>query len=68
MLTFANAAILAEYLRRAEYAHKVSGQPNAGWSDWYAKWISSEASYTNGQAKRKAQVFLPGDIAPTVAK
>lgn len=59
MLTFANADILAEYLRRAEHAHKVSGAPDANWSDWYANFIFS---------RRDAPVFLPGDVAPTVIK
>lgn len=59
MITFANAALLAEYLRRAEHAHKVSGAADTGWSDWYARFIFAAARHNPNEA------FLPGDTAPT---
>lgn len=62
MITFANAELLAEYLRRAEHAHKVSGAPDKGWPDWYANWISKAAA----PVRLRYTTFLPGDIAPTV--
>lgn len=72
MITFANAALLAEFLRRAEYAHKVSGAPDKGWSDWYAHYIDAAASHSVSlpavYATRRTgtvEVFTPGDVAPT---
>lgn len=44
--TFASAADLAAALRRAEAAHgeheKRTGQPDADWPDWYARYIVAE--------------------------
>lgn len=68
MLTFANADILAEYLRRAEHAHKVSGAPDAGWSDWYAEFIATDFLPIWDKIPKGNDVFLPGDVAPTEIK
>ena len=46
--TFANAADLADAMRRAEAAHgeheKRTGQRDANWSDWYAEYMVADQS------------------------
>jgi len=46
--TFASPSDLASALRRAEAAHgeheKRTGQPDANWPDWYAKYMAAEQS------------------------
>lgn len=32
--------VLAQLLRDAEQAHKASGDSDANWPDWYARWIA----------------------------
>jgi hypothetical protein len=43
---FASAAELADAMRRAEAAHgeheKRTGQPDANWPDWYARYMVAE--------------------------
>jgi catechol 2,3-dioxygenase-like lactoylglutathione lyase family enzyme len=48
--TFASANDLANALRRAEAAHgqheKRTGQPDANWTDWYARYMAAEQAGT----------------------
>jgi catechol 2,3-dioxygenase-like lactoylglutathione lyase family enzyme len=50
MTTFASANDLANALRRAEAAHgqheKRTGQPDANWPDWYARYMAAEQAGT----------------------
>jgi hypothetical protein len=56
MFTFANAGLLAAALRKAEAAHAASGEPPAGWADWYAGYLFG---------LQQENVFLPGDVGPS---
>jgi hypothetical protein len=46
--TYNSASELADAMRRAEAAHgeheKRTGQPDANWPDWYAKYMIAEAA------------------------
>lgn len=64
MITFANAALLAESLRSAETAHKESGQPADGWADWYSHYIDARL-HRMETMQGTVEVWLPGDSAPT---
>jgi catechol 2,3-dioxygenase-like lactoylglutathione lyase family enzyme len=48
--TFASSSDLASALRRAEAAHgeheKRTGQPDANWPDWYARYMAAEQAGT----------------------